>query len=114
MVRITNTLGGGGRPWTTNTPPLYSINVGGDYPSLTVNDDRKRLLVHELAPCVAGPVLGHLYAQFGGASSLECDQQRRRCGVGVLLYRGETLENVQRRTAGKHRGTLVHASQSLL
>ena len=49
MVRITNTLGAGGRPWTTNTPPLYMINVGTDCPNLTVNEDRKRLLIHELA-----------------------------------------------------------------
>ena len=49
MVKITDTLGAGARPWTTNTPPLYMINVGGDYPNLTANDDRKRLLIHELA-----------------------------------------------------------------
>jgi hypothetical protein len=48
-VKITNTLGAGGRPWTTNTPPMYMINVGSDYPNLTANDDRKRLLIHELA-----------------------------------------------------------------
>ena len=48
MVKITDTLGAGARPWTTNTPPLYMINVGGDYPNLTANDDRKRLLIHEL------------------------------------------------------------------
>lgn len=49
LVKVTNTLGSGGRPWTTNTPPIYMINVGSDYPSLTANDDRKRLLIHELA-----------------------------------------------------------------
>lgn len=49
LVKITDTLGAGARPWTTNTPPIYTINVGGDYPSLTANDDRKRLLIHELA-----------------------------------------------------------------
>ena len=49
MVKITNTLGAGERPWTTNTPPMYMINVGKDYSSLTANDDRKRLLIHELA-----------------------------------------------------------------
>ncbi len=49
MVRITNTLGAGGRPWTTNTPPLYMINVGSDYSSLTANNERKLLLIHELA-----------------------------------------------------------------
>jgi hypothetical protein len=48
-VKVTDTLGSGGRPWTTNTPPMYMINVGSDYPSLTANDDRKRLLIHELA-----------------------------------------------------------------
>ena len=48
MVRITNTLGGGGRPWTTNTPPLYSINVGSDYPNMTTSNERKLLLIHEL------------------------------------------------------------------
>jgi len=48
MVRITNTLGAGGRPWTTNTPPLYTINVGSDYHGLTATKDRKRLLIHEL------------------------------------------------------------------
>ena len=48
LVKITDTLGGGGRPWTTNTPPMYMINVGSDYPSLTANDTRKRLLIHEM------------------------------------------------------------------
>ncbi|MEO8326751.1 MAG: hypothetical protein ABI618_12925 [Nitrospirota bacterium] len=48
MVKITDTLGAGARPWTTNTHPLYMINVGGDYPNLTANNDRKRLLIHEL------------------------------------------------------------------
>lgn len=47
-VRITNTLGLGGRPWTTNSPPLYLLNVGPDFNSLTVDDKRKRLLIHEL------------------------------------------------------------------
>lgn len=48
MVRITDTLGSGGRPWTTNTPPLYMINVGNAYSSLTASDKRKYLLIHEL------------------------------------------------------------------
>lgn len=48
MVRVTNTLGLGERPWTTNSPPLYLLNVGPDYPNMTANDDRKRLLIHEL------------------------------------------------------------------
>lgn len=47
-VRITNTLGLGERPWTTNSPPLYLLNVGPDYPNMTADDDRKRLLIHEL------------------------------------------------------------------
>jgi len=49
MVKITDTLGAGGRPWTTNTPPMYMINVGGNYSSLTTNNKRKRLLIHELS-----------------------------------------------------------------
>ena len=49
IMKITNTLGAGARSWTTNTPPMYMINVGGNYPSLTANNDRKRLLIHELA-----------------------------------------------------------------
>lgn len=48
MVKITNTLGSGGRPWTTNTPPLYMINVGSAYSSLTASDERKLLLIHEM------------------------------------------------------------------
>ncbi len=48
MVRVTNTLGLGARPWTTNSPPLYMLNVGGDYPNLAADEDRKRLLIHEL------------------------------------------------------------------
>jgi hypothetical protein len=32
LVKITDTLGSGARPWTTNTPPMYMINVGSDYP----------------------------------------------------------------------------------
>jgi hypothetical protein len=48
MVRVTDTLGLGGKPWTTNSPPLYLLNVGGDYPNLAKDDDRRRLLIHEL------------------------------------------------------------------
>lgn len=48
MVRVTDTLGLGGKPWTTNSPPLYLLNVGGDYPNLAADDDRRRLLIHEL------------------------------------------------------------------
>ena len=48
MVKITDTLGAGGRPWSTNTPPMYMINVGSDYSSLTANDERKLLLIHEM------------------------------------------------------------------
>ena len=47
MVKVTNTVGGGGRPWTTNTPPIYTLNVGDKYPSLTAKY-RKSLLIHEL------------------------------------------------------------------
>jgi len=47
-VRVTDTLGLGGKPWTTNSPPLYLLNVGGDYPNLAADDDRRRLLIHEL------------------------------------------------------------------
>jgi len=47
-VRVTNTLGLGAKPWTTNSPPLYLLNVGGDYPNLAADDDRRRLLIHEL------------------------------------------------------------------
>ncbi len=49
MVRITNTLGAGGRPWTTNSPPLYTVNVGPDYPNMTTSLERKLLFIHELA-----------------------------------------------------------------
>jgi hypothetical protein len=49
LVKITDTLGAGARPWTTNSPPMYMINVGSAYPNLTANNDRKRLLIHELA-----------------------------------------------------------------
>ena len=48
MVRVTNTVGGGGRPWTTNTPPIYTLNVGSAYSSLTSGSGRKSLLIHEL------------------------------------------------------------------
>jgi hypothetical protein len=48
MVRVTDTLGLGAKPWTTNSPPLYMLNVGGDYPNLAADDDRRRLLIHEL------------------------------------------------------------------
>lgn len=47
-VRVTDTLGLGGKPWTTNSPPLYLLNVGGDYSNLAADDDRRRLLIHEL------------------------------------------------------------------
>ncbi|GAB4360330.1 MAG: hypothetical protein Kow006_30080 [Gammaproteobacteria bacterium] len=49
MVRVTNTLGLQSRPWTTNTPPIYTINVGVDaYNNLAVNA-WSRLLIHELS-----------------------------------------------------------------
>ena len=48
-VKVTNTLGLAGRPWTTNSPPLYTINVGKKgYKSLLDGDGLKRLLIHEL------------------------------------------------------------------
>ena len=48
-VKVTNTLGLDGRPWTTNSPPLYTINVGKKgYKSLLDGDGLKRLLIHEL------------------------------------------------------------------
>jgi hypothetical protein len=49
LVRVTNTLGLGDRPWTSNTPPLWTINVGSAYSSLTSNAGRRQLLIHELA-----------------------------------------------------------------
>lgn len=49
LVKVTDTLGLYGRPWTSNTPPVYTINVGEFYSSLTASDARKRLLIHELA-----------------------------------------------------------------
>jgi len=49
LVRVTDALGLGDRPWTTNTPPIYTINVGSFYTSLTSTDSRRRLLIHELA-----------------------------------------------------------------
>ncbi|MDP1770407.1 MAG: hypothetical protein Q8L74_16605 [Nitrospirota bacterium] len=48
IVRVTDTLGLGAKPWTTNSPPLYLLNVGGNFPNLAVDDDRRRLLIHEL------------------------------------------------------------------
>lgn len=54
-VRITNTEGASnGAPWTTNTPPLYTVNVGVNcFVSFERDDcrggDGLDLLVHELA-----------------------------------------------------------------
>lgn len=46
QVKVTNTVGLQSRPWTTNTPPLYTINVGvAAYADLT---DFSLLLIHEL------------------------------------------------------------------
>jgi hypothetical protein len=46
QVKVTNTVGLQSRPWTTNTPPLYTINVGvSAYADLT---DFRLLLIHEL------------------------------------------------------------------
>ena len=47
QVRVTDTVGASGRPWTTNSPPLYTINVGGVYSSLA--SSAPRLLIHEIA-----------------------------------------------------------------
>lgn len=47
QVRVTDTVGSSGRPWTTNSPPLYTINVGDAYSSLS--STYKALLVHEMA-----------------------------------------------------------------
>jgi len=48
MVKVTDTLGFGGAPWTTNSPPIYTLNVGSSaYPSLTAKY-YKALLIHEL------------------------------------------------------------------
>jgi len=55
MVRITNTEGASdGAPWTTNTPPFYTVNVGVHcYVSFERDDcrdgDGLDLLIHELA-----------------------------------------------------------------
>jgi hypothetical protein len=49
MVKVTNTTGAGGRPWTTNTPPIYLVNVGSLYSSLSSSASRRTLLIHELA-----------------------------------------------------------------
>ena len=45
-VKVTNTVGLQSRPWTTNTPPIYTINVGVNaYPDMT---EYGALLIHEL------------------------------------------------------------------
>ena len=49
LVKVTDALGLGDRPWTTNTPPIYTLNVGSTfYTSLTSSGARRRLLIHEL------------------------------------------------------------------
>lgn len=49
LVRVTDALGFGDRPWTTNTPPIYTLNVGSlYYASLSSDAERRRLLIHEL------------------------------------------------------------------
>jgi len=69
-VKITDTLGSGGRPWTTNTPPMYMINVGSDYPNLTANKERKRLLIHELTHVWQGQHLVPFMLNSGAHQSL--------------------------------------------
>lgn len=49
LVRVTDALGLGDRPWTSNTPPIYTLNVGQFYSSLTASGTRRRLMIHELA-----------------------------------------------------------------
>jgi type VI secretion system secreted protein VgrG len=52
-VRVQDDLGFGNRPWTS--PPTivynkYILHVGPDfYPNMLASNDRKRLLIHELA-----------------------------------------------------------------
>lgn len=70
LVKVTDTLGAGGRPWTTNTPPMYMINVGSNYPSLTANDERKLLLIHELAHVWQGQHLVPFMLNSGAHQSL--------------------------------------------
>jgi hypothetical protein len=48
MVRVTDTLGLNDRPWTSNTPPLWTMNVGSAYANLNTTA-RRRLFIHELA-----------------------------------------------------------------
>ena len=48
MVKVTNTVGLGSRPWTTNTPPLYTINVGVEAYKNLATGHWKSLLIHEL------------------------------------------------------------------
>jgi len=48
LVRVTDALGLNNAPWTSNTPPVYMMNVGTNYSSLTSSNYRKRLLIHEL------------------------------------------------------------------
>lgn len=48
LVRVTNALGLNNAPWTSNTPPIYTLNVGTNYSSLTSTSARRNLLIHEL------------------------------------------------------------------
>lgn len=48
LVRITDALGLNNAPWTSNTPPIYMMNVGSNYSSLTSTNARRNLFIHEL------------------------------------------------------------------
>jgi len=48
LVRITDALGLNNAPWTSNTPPIYMMNVGSNYSSLTSTNAKRNLLIHEL------------------------------------------------------------------
>lgn len=49
FVHLTNTLGAQERPWTTNSPPFYTVNVGPAFNDMTSEPDRRELLIHELS-----------------------------------------------------------------
>ena len=48
QVRITNTLGAQSRPWTTNSPPVYTVNVGPVAYKNLATSTWSDLLIHEL------------------------------------------------------------------
>lgn len=49
QVRVTNTVGLESRPWTTNTPPTYTVNVGTRAFQGMEAREYSGLLIHELA-----------------------------------------------------------------